>query len=90
MPEDDAEITGLLASPRTTADLDDEAWTPKVAASQDYESTKVPAIDPYEMENLAIVMSYFCVGFGMTFIGTFGCTCRPVACIPPLLSPNKR
>jgi len=73
MPDDEA--TGLLASQKAT-DLEDEDEadtpdsTPKIVESVDSKSDKAPAIDPYEKKNLAIVLSYFCVGFGMTFIGT--------------------
>lgn len=75
MPDDNDEATGLLAAQKSTdLENEDEAdtpdRTPKVATSEVAKSDKSPAIDPYEKKNLAIVLSYFCVGFGMTFIGT--------------------
>jgi hypothetical protein len=76
MPDVNDEATGLLAAHKAT-DLEDEVEagttdsTPKIAAGEELKSDDTPTIDPYEKKNIAIVLSYFCVGFGMTFIGAF-------------------
>ena len=54
----DEESTALLA-------LDDKDVEPS-----DAQAKAKKALDPWTWANLAILSSYFCVGFGMSFIGT--------------------
>lgn len=63
-------------SPSTTTNeaeaTDTDSLLPKaVEASPTEKGAVIPEeLDPWSLTNVAIMSSYFCVGFGMSFIGT--------------------